>query len=125
MSLLGNIVWLLFGGLLAALGYILGGLIMCLTIVGIPFGIQSIKLGVATLAPFGKRVVEAPDANGPLQLVLNVIWLVLFGWEIALAHLVSAGVLAITIIGIPFALQHVKLVPIALLPLGRSLQPAG
>jgi len=125
MSLLGNIVWLLFGGLLAALGYILGGLIMCLTIVGIPFGIQSIKLGVATLAPFGKRVVESPGANGPLELILNVIWLVLFGWEIALAHLVSAGVLAITVIGIPFALQHVKLVPIALLPLGRSLQPAG
>jgi len=123
MSLLGNILWLIFGGLLAGLGYILGGLLMCLTIVGIPFGIQSIKLGVATFAPFGKRIVEAPDANGPLELVLNVIWLVLFGWEIAVAHLVSAGVLAITVIGIPFALQHVKLVPIALLPLGRSLQP--
>jgi len=78
---------------------------------------------VATLAPFGKRIVEAPDANGPLQIVLNVVWLILFGWEIALAHLVSAGVLAITIIGIPFALQHLKLVPIALFPLGRSLQP--
>jgi len=125
MSLLGNILWLIFGGLLAGLGYILGGLLMCLTIVGIPFGIQSMKLGVATFAPFGKRIVEAPGANGPLELVLNVVWLVLFGWEIAVAHLVSAGVLAITIIGIPFALQHVKLVPIALFPLGRSLQPAG
>ena len=123
MSLLGNILWLIFGGLIAGLGYIFGGLVMCLTIVGIPFGIQSMKLGVATLAPFGKRVVEAPDANGPLQIVLNVIWLILFGWGIAVAHLVSAGVLALTIIGIPFALQHVKLIPIALLPLGRSLQP--
>ena len=123
MSLLGNILWLIFGGLIAGVGYILGGLLMCLTIVGIPFGIQSMKLGVATFAPFGKRIVEAPDANGPLQIVLNVIWLIFFGWEIAIAHLVSAGILAITIIGIPFALQHVKLIPIALLPLGRSLQP--
>ena len=123
MSLLGNILWLIFGGLIAGLGYILGGLLMCLTIVGIPFGIQSMKLGVATFAPFGKRIVEAPDANGPLEIVLNVIWLIFFGWEIAIAHLVSAGILAITIIGIPFALQHVKLIPIALLPLGRSLQP--
>jgi len=123
MSLLGNVLWLVFGGLLAGLGYILGGVLMCLTVVGIPFGIQSVKLGVATLAPFGKRIVEAPDANGPLEIVLNVLWLILFGWEIALAHLVSALVLAITVIGIPFALQHLKLVPIALLPLGRSLQP--
>ena len=123
MSLLGNVLWLVFGGLLAGLGYILGGVLMCLTVVGIPFGIQSVKLGLATLAPFGKRIVEAPDANGPLEIVLNVLWLILFGWEIALAHLVSALVLAITVIGIPFALQHLKLVPIALLPLGRSLQP--
>ena len=124
MSLLGNILWLIFGGLIAGVGYILGGLLMCLTIVGIPFGIQSMKLGVATFAPFGKRVVEDPDANGPLEIVLNVLWLIFFGWEIAIAHLVFAGILAITIIGIPFALQHVKLIPIALLPLGRSLQPA-
>ncbi len=122
MSLLGNILWLIFGGLLSGLGYIVGGLLMCLTIVGIPFGIQSMKIGVATFAPFGKRVVEEPGANGPLQIVLNILWLVLFGWGIALAHLVHAGVLAITIIGIPFALQHIKLIPIALLPLGRSLR---
>jgi uncharacterized membrane protein YccF (DUF307 family) len=125
MSLLGNIIWLIFGGLIAGLGYILGGVVMCLTIVGIPFGIQSIKLGIATFAPFGKRVVERPGANGVLELILNVVWLIFFGWEIALAHLVSAGFLALTIIGIPFAVQHVKLVPIALLPLGRSLQPIG
>jgi uncharacterized membrane protein YccF (DUF307 family) len=125
MSLLGNILWLIFGGLIAGLGYILGGAVMCLTIVGIPFGIQSMKLGVATFAPFGKRIVEAPDANGALEIVLNVLWLILFGWEIALAHLASAAILAITIIGIPFALQHIKLIPMALLPLGRSLQPVG
>jgi uncharacterized membrane protein YccF (DUF307 family) len=124
MSLLGNILWLIFGGLLAGLGYILGGFAMCLTIIGIPFGIQSMRLGVATFAPFGKKVVEEPNANGPLQILLNVIWLILFGWEIALAHLVHAAILAVTIVGIPFALQHLKLIPIALLPLGRSLQPA-
>jgi uncharacterized membrane protein YccF (DUF307 family) len=122
MSLIGNILWLIFGGLLSGLGYIVGGLLMCLTIVGIPFGIQSMKIGVATFAPFGKRVVEEPGANGPLQVLLNILWLILFGWEIALAHLVHAGVLAITVIGIPFALQHVKLLPIALFPLGRSLR---
>lgn len=122
MSLLGNIVWLIFGGLIAGLGYILGGLLTCLTIIGIPFGIQAMKIGVATFAPFGKEIVELPEANRPLRLILNVIWLVLFGWEIALAHATSALILAITIIGIPFALQHLKLVPLALLPFGRTLR---
>lgn len=122
MSLLGNILWLIFGGLLTGLGYIIGGLGLCLTIVGIPFGIQAMKLGVATFAPFGKELVELPDGNSPLRIVLNVVWAILFGWEIAVAHLVSAGVLVITIIGIPFALQHIKLIPMALLPLGRSLE---
>ncbi len=122
MSILGNLIWLVFGGLLAGLGYILGGLLLCLTIVGIPFGLQSIKLGVATFAPFGKEVVEGEHANSPLRVIFNIIWLVFFGWEIAVAHLVSALVLAITIIGIPFAKQHVKLVPLALFPFGRDLR---
>ena len=122
MSLLGNILWLIFGGLIAGLGYIFGGLLTCVTIVGIPFGIQAMKIGVATFAPFGKQIVELPEANSPLRLILNVIWLVLFGWEIALAHATSALILAITIIGIPFALQHLKLIPLALLPFGRTLR---
>lgn len=122
MSLLGNIIWLIFGGLLAGLGYIVGGLLLCLTIVGIPFGVQSIKIGWATFAPFGKEIVELPEANSPLRLIFNVIWLILFGWEIALAHAGSALLLAITIIGIPFALQHLKLIPLALLPFGRDLR---
>ncbi|HSF15671.1 MAG TPA: YccF domain-containing protein [Vicinamibacteria bacterium] len=122
MSLLGNILWLVFGGLIAGVGYILGGLVVCLTIVGIPFGIQAMKIGVATFAPFGKNVVESTDANSPLRIVLNVVWLLIIGWEIALAHAVSALVLAITIIGIPFALQHLKLIPLALLPFGRDLR---
>jgi uncharacterized membrane protein YccF (DUF307 family) len=122
MSLLGNIVWLIFGGLIAGLGYILGGLLTCLTIIGIPFGIQAMKIGVATFAPFGKQIVELPDANSPLRIILNVVWLVLVGWEIAIAHAASALVLAVTIIGIPFALQHLKLIPLALLPFGRALR---
>jgi len=121
VSLFGNIIWFLFGGFLAALGYVIGGLGLCLTIVGIPFGIQQIKLGIATLAPFGKEVVELPDANSPLRVIFNVIWLILFGWEIAIVHLVFAAILALTIVGIPFAMQHIKLIPLSLLPFGRDL----
>ena len=121
MSLLGNLLWLVFGGLIAGLGYILGGIALCLTIIGIPFGLQSIKLGFAVFAPFGKDVVELNNANGPLNVVFNVIWIVLFGWPIAMAHLTSALVCAVTIIGIPFSVQHLKLIPLSLLPFGRDL----
>jgi uncharacterized membrane protein YccF (DUF307 family) len=122
MSCLGNIIWLIFGGLVVGLGYIIGGALLCLTIIGIPFGVQSIKLGFAAFAPFGKEVVEGEHANHPLRVVFNIIWLIFFGWEIAVAHLISALVLAITIIGIPFALQHIKLVPLSLFPFGRDLR---
>lgn len=122
MSIIGNIIWLIFGGFFAGLGYIIGGLLLCLTIIGIPFGVQSIKIGFATFAPFGKEIVEGPHANSPLRLIFNLIWIVLFGWEIAVAHLLGAFLLGITIIGIPFALQHIKLIPLALLPFGRNLE---
>lgn len=121
VSTLGNLIWLVFGGFFTGAGYILGGLGICLTIVGIPFGLQSIKLGVAAMAPFGKEIVATEQADSSLCLVLNLVWLVLFGWEIAVGHLVSALVLALTIVGIPFAQQHLKLVPLALLPFGRQL----
>lgn len=123
MSLLGNIIWLIFGGFIAGVGYILGGLLLCITIIGIPFGVQSIRLGVAAMAPFGKDVVEDTESGGLLNLIFNVIWLLLFGWEIAIAHLTAALILAITIIGLPFARQHLKLVPVALFPFRFSLQP--
>jgi uncharacterized membrane protein YccF (DUF307 family) len=125
MSLLGNIIWLIFGGFLTGLGYIIGGLSICVTIIGIPFGIQSIKLGLATMTPFGKEIVESPHANDTLQTIFNIIWLVVFGWGIALAHLTSALLLAITIIGLPFAKQHIKLVNMALFPFGRELRSPG
>lgn len=124
MTLLGNIVWFLFGGVWAAIGYILGGVGLCITIIGIPFGVQSFKLAVAVLAPFGKEVVPAPDANSPLRVLFNILWIILFGWEIALTHLLLALLLGITIIGIPFAVQNIKLIPLALLPFGRDLVEA-
>ena len=122
MSLIGNILWLIFGGLLSGLGYILGGVALCLTILGIPFGVQSIKLGIATFAPFGQKVVERDNANSVLRVLFNVVWVILFGWEIAILHLIHALLLVITVIGIPFAVQHVKLVPLALMPFGRTLE---
>jgi uncharacterized membrane protein YccF (DUF307 family) len=122
MSLLGNIIWLIFGGFLTGLGYILGGLVLCLTIIGIPFGVQAIKLGVATMTPFGRKLVDDGDPNSTLTIVLNVAWLFFFGWEIALAHLFHAVLLAITIVGLPFAKQHIKLLPLALLPFGKSFE---
>lgn len=122
MHTIGNIAWLIFGGLLAALGYVLGGLALCLTFVGIPFGIQSIKIGIATLSPFGKEVVAAENADSPLRVLFNLLWIALFGWEIALAHLVSALILTVTIVGIPFARQHIKLIPLSLFPFGRTLR---
>lgn len=122
MSVLGNIIWLIFGGLIAGVGYILGGFLLCLTIVGIPFGVKAMQLGVATLTPFGKTIIPTARGEGCLSLMLNIIWILLFGWEIALAHLISAGVLAITIIGIPFAAQHIKLIPVAFAPFSYRLE---
>ncbi|MGF1566574.1 MAG: YccF domain-containing protein [Nodosilinea sp.] len=122
MSLLGNIIWLVFGGFLAGLGYILGGLLLCLTIIGIPLGLQAIKLGGATMTPFGRKIVEDQNPNTVLKTIFNIIWIVLFGWEIALAHLFHAALLAITIIGLPFAKQHIKLITLALFPFGRDFQ---
>lgn len=120
MSLIGNIIWLIFGGFLAGLGYIIGGIALCLTIVGIPFGVQAMKIGVATFAPFGKEVQEFENAYSIGSTIFNMIWIILFGWEIAVAHLIHGIILAITIVGLPFAKQHFKLIPLALLPFGRG-----
>jgi uncharacterized membrane protein YccF (DUF307 family) len=121
MSILGNIIWLIFGGFLAGLGYILGGLLLCLTVVGIPFGLQAIQLGIATMAPFGKEIKTNERAGGLLSLVFDAIWLLVVGWEIAIAHLIGGVILAITIVGLPFAKQHFKLIPVALFPFNYAL----
>src|SRR5262245_2980413 len=100
----------------------LAGLALCVTIVGIPFGLAAFRIGFATLAPLGKDLVELPHGTSPLRIVLNVLWLIVFGWGIALSHLFWAVVLAVTIIGLPFAAQHIKLIPLALFPFGRTLR---
>ncbi len=121
MNTLGNLIWLIFGGFVAAIGYFVGGLVLCLTIVGIPFGLQCFKLGAFSLWPFGKRIVATTSHSGCLYLLLNIIWLFVAGIWIALAHIVFGILLLITIIGIPFARQHFKLVELALMPFGKSI----
>ena len=122
MSFLGNVLWFLFGGLWSFLGYCIGGFALCLTIIGIPFGLQAFKLGFASLAPFGKEVKTIENADSPLRVVFNILWIVCFGWEIALMHLGLGLAMAVTVVGIPFAWQHLKLVPLCLLPFGRDLE---
>ncbi|MEM1279385.1 MAG: YccF domain-containing protein [Cyanobacteria bacterium P01_H01_bin.152] len=122
MSLLGNIIWLIFGGFLSGVGYILGGISTCLTIIGIPFGIATIQLGMASFTPFGKEIKKGPNADTTLILILNLVWIFIFGWAIALNHLFWGILLAITIIGLPFAKQHFKLMILALFPFGRTLE---
>ncbi|MCB1178572.1 MAG: YccF domain-containing protein [Leptospiraceae bacterium] len=122
MSLLGNIIWLICGGFLSGLGYIIGGLTTCLTIIGIPMGIQAIKIGIATMTPFGKENIVIDNDSSIIRMIFNVVWVILFGWEIALSHLVHGCILFITVVGIPFAYQHFKLIPLSLFPFGRALQ---
>jgi uncharacterized membrane protein YccF (DUF307 family) len=122
VSLIGNIIWLIFGGFLAALGYMLGGLALCVTIIGIPFGLPALSLGVQTLLPFGKTLTQREAGGGILALIFNILWLLIFGWSIALVHLTFGVILAITIVGIPFAQQHFKLLPVALLPFSYKLE---
>lgn len=121
MNLLGNLIWLFFGGLAAALGYIVGGFVLCLTIVGIPFGLQCFKLASLVLWPFGRQVVPSSSGMGCLGVICNIIWLICGGLYTALVHLVFAIILTITIIGIPFARQHLKLMELSLMPFGKAI----
>lgn len=118
MNLVLNILWFLLGGWLIFLAYLLGGLILCITIIGIPFGIQCFKLSVLGLAPFGRTIREIQPPSGPLAIIMNIIWILLPGLELAIIHLVLAGIFAITIIGLPFAAQHLKMTRLAILPFG-------
>lgn len=122
MNLLLNIIWLIFGGFLLVLGYLLGALLLCITIIGIPFGIQCFKLAGLALAPFGRDVREKEPPGGCLAVIMNIIWILLPGLELALAHLVLALVFAITIIGLPLAAQHLKMTRLALLPFGFEVR---
>ena len=104
MSTVGNVLWVIFGGVWLALMYTFAGIVFCITIIGIPFGLQAFKLARFSLWPFGRTVVRNPS-GGVLELIFNILWLILFGWEIFLVHLAVGAILCITIIGIPFGLQ--------------------
>jgi uncharacterized membrane protein YccF (DUF307 family) len=121
MNFIGNIIWLIFGGFLAALGYIFGGFVLCLTVIGIPWGLQCFKIASLVLWPFGKRVVPSSSGSGFLSTLFNIIWLICGGFYTAIIHLVFAAILFITIIGIPFARQHLKLMELSLMPFGKSV----
>lgn len=123
MSLIGNIIWIIFGGGLAlAFEYFAAGVLLCITVVGIPFGLQCFKLSVLSLFPFGSEVKTQRDYNGCLALLLNLIWIFTGGLIICLTHLFFAILCAITIIGIPFALQHFKLAGLAISPFGSVIK---
>ncbi len=123
MKTLGNIIWLLCGGLVTCVEYIVSSIGLMVTIIGIPFGLQTLKLATLVLWPFGKEVVPSPDAlPGCLTLIMNIIWFFIGGVWICLSHLVFGVLLCITIIGIPFGLQHFKLAGLALTPFGKTIK---
>ncbi len=124
MNLLLNIVWLIFGGFIVVIAYLLGALLMCLTIIGIPFGVQCFKLAGLAIAPFGREVREKEPPGGCVAVVLNILWILLPGLELALFHLFMALLFAITIIGLPLAAQHLKMTRLALIPFGFEVRPA-
>ncbi len=122
VSLLGNLVFFIFGGFLIFLGYVLGGLLLCITIIGIPFGLMCFRLAGGVLAPFGREVVDTEPPGGAVAIIMNIIWIILPGLELAIMHLLLALLFAITIVGLPIAAQHMKLVPLALLPFGHRMR---
>jgi uncharacterized membrane protein YccF (DUF307 family) len=122
MNLLLNLAWLILGGFIVVLAYVLGGIILCITIIGIPFGIQCFKLAGLALWPFGREIREKEPPSGALAVIMNIIWIILPGLELAIFHLVVALVLAITIIGLPLAAQHLKMTRLALLPFGFEVR---
>ena len=121
MRILGNILWLLLGGIITALEYFISSILLMITIVGIPFGIQTLKLGVLALWPFGKTTIQSSRSGGCLYMIFNIIWIFIGGIWIALSHVIFGIILYITIIGIPFGNQHFKLASLALTPFGRDI----
>ncbi|WP_392545181.1 YccF domain-containing protein [Oryzobacter telluris] len=123
MRTLLNLVWLVFGGFWLALGYAFAGVIFCVLIVTIPLGVASFRMATYALWPFGRAVVRQPGA-GAGSVLLNVVWVLLAGWWLALGHVVTAVAQAITIIGIPLAVANLKLLPVSLFPYGKRIVPA-
>lgn len=121
MNFFGNIMWFILGGFIVSLFYFLVGAVFCLTIIGIPFGIQLLKIGLFALWPFGSEVVSDTNDGGCLAILMNVLWILFGGIEVATLH-VGFGILCcLTIIGIPFGLQHFKMTLLALVPFGKKI----
>ncbi|MFF7950121.1 YccF domain-containing protein [Streptomyces griseorubiginosus] len=122
MKIILNVIWLVLSGFWLFLAYLAAGVLLCITIIGIPFGIAAFRIGVYALWPFGYTTIERRDAGAPSCLG-NVLWLVLAGWWLALGHIATGLVLCLTIIGIPFGIANFKLIPVSLFPLGREIVP--
>ena len=118
MSCLGNIIWFIFGGFVTGISWALAGVLWCITIVGIPIGIQCFKFASLSFCPFGKHVEYG---GGAVSLILNILWIIISGIPLAVEHIAFGIIFAITIVGIPFAKQHFKLAKLALMPFGSSI----
>ena len=121
MKTLGNIIWVIFGGLEIAIEYFAAGILMMLTIIGIPFGLQSIKLGLLALWPFGSKIQETSSQTGCLNLFMNILWFFVGGIWICLTHIALGIVFCITLVGIPFGMMHFRLARLALSPFGKEI----
>ena len=121
MKFIGNILWLLLGGILISIYYALVGLLFCITIIGIPFGVQLFKMAGFALWPFGHQVTAGPNDSGCMSIFMNIIWVVLGGVEIAVMHAIFGLICCVTIVGIPFGLQHFKMALLALAPFGKEI----
>ncbi len=120
MRVLLNVIWLIFGGLVLAVGYAIVAIVMFILIITIPFGVASARIALFCLWPFGRTIVKRPDA-GAGSLIGNIIWIVLAGWWLAIGHLVTGVLMCLTIIGIPLGLANFKLIPVSLTPFGREI----
>ena len=123
MKVLGNILWFILGGFIIAFFYYGVGLLMCITIIGIPFGLQLLKLGSYALWPFDQELVNGPNEPGCLSMTMNLIWILCGWWEIAIIHGIFGLLLCITVVGIPWGLQHFKMAGAAIFPFGKELRP--
>lgn len=121
MKFIGNIIWLVFGGIVISLEYMVSSILLMITIVGIPFGIQTLKLAVLALWPFGSEIRETKTSSGCLSAIMNIIWILVGGIWISLTHIVFGVLFVITIVGIPFGMQHFKMAALALTPFGKEI----
>lgn len=119
MRTLGNIIWFFLGGFVISLGWLIIGVLLCITIIGVPAGVQCFKMAGLTLFPFKKEVVYGGKAGA---FILNILWIIIFGWELALSYIISGLIVMITIVGIPFGIQCFKMAKLALMPFGATIK---